>query len=158
MWDSKLAVHRCQQESELTGYKLKKQKSTFWERLQDAFFGANAPEIAKKLDLEKQAVYKWRERLPGLETLIAISETTGCSLHWLVTGEGPQTIDTAYTGTPLFRIEPEPELEPVAFSVEEKAAIRREVLEVLKDLLVSSRDRKLTESLLADLERQLTNG
>jgi len=69
-------------------------RAGFWERLQEAFNYANAPEIAKKLDLERQAVYKWREgNLPSLDTLLAINRVTGCSLHWLITGEGERKVE-----------------------------------------------------------------
>jgi hypothetical protein len=95
--DSKLAVHYCQQESELCvdWLKLTKKADTFWDRLQEAFDQANAPAIAKKLNVEKQTVYKWRKTMPSLETLVAISRSTGRSLHWLITGEGPKTVSGA---------------------------------------------------------------
>jgi hypothetical protein len=77
----------------LTGLNFTKKAGTFWDRLQEAFDQANAPAIAKKLNVEKQTVYKWRKTMPSLETLLAISRSTGRSLHWLITGEGSKTVD-----------------------------------------------------------------
>ena len=84
------------------GRLVEKPSQTVWDRIQEAFDSKNVPKIAEKLDLRKQAVYKWRNgKLPGLENFIAISESTGCSLHWLVIGEGPKRIGKADAHTDL---------------------------------------------------------
>jgi phage repressor protein C with HTH and peptisase S24 domain len=108
----------------------------FWQRLQEAFRGKKPPQIASELGIQKQAVYKWRDgNLPGLDTLLTIRKTTGCSLDWLLTGEGPRyivDIDASSEGQPLFKLEPPAKL--------------------------SEEDRKTLQSLLAGLSRVLDEG
>lgn len=69
--------------------------SGFWKRLLIAFETANAAEISRKIGLERQSLYKWREGVnqPSLDSLIAISQKTGRSLHWLLTGHGQEFIE-----------------------------------------------------------------
>lgn len=66
----------------------------FWTRLLSAFGTDNAAEISRHLGLERQSLYKWRDGInqPSLDSLIAISEKTGRSLHWLLTGHGQEYI------------------------------------------------------------------
>jgi hypothetical protein len=45
------------------------------------------------LGLSKQSVYDWQKSVPSLENLIRIAESGNASLHWLVTGEGPELAD-----------------------------------------------------------------
>ena len=61
--------------------------SSFWDRLQIAFKNAKAPQIAEKLHISKQAVYRWRDgEMPKRTHLEKISELTGTSLYWLMNG------------------------------------------------------------------------
>ncbi|MEO8649168.1 MAG: helix-turn-helix domain-containing protein [Acidobacteriota bacterium] len=53
----------------------------------------NAPEAARKLGISKQAVYEWQKTTPGLENLLKIAESSGTSLHWLLTGKGEQYLN-----------------------------------------------------------------
>jgi len=125
--DSKLRIHLCQRKSELAvePVNLAKKSETFWDRLQEAFHQANAPTIARKLDVEKQTVYKWRDgTLPSLDRLLAISRSTGYSLHWLVTGEGARLVNSGPAEIP------------------EKS-----------DRRLSERDRELVNSLIEALKR-----
>jgi transcriptional regulator with XRE-family HTH domain len=73
----------------------------FFDRVCDAMglirrYGINA-EIARKLDISKTAVGYWAEgKVPGadaLKNLLKISESSGASLHWLLTGEGPKFVN-----------------------------------------------------------------
>jgi transcriptional regulator with XRE-family HTH domain len=126
-------------------------KSTkgFWDRLQEAFETSKAPEIARRLGLEKQAVYKWRDgSLPALDTLLAISETTGCSLHWLLTGEGPPKVPLSVVGSS------EPPSVASSLTPLIRAEIRKEIIEVL-GLLLSERDRAFADSLVEELRTQI---
>jgi hypothetical protein len=65
-----------------------------WNRISLAFIdflGTDEPEeIRKALGFKSvQAVYKWRKGdMPGLDAIIAISDVTGCSIHWLLTAKG----------------------------------------------------------------------
>lgn len=62
----------------------------FLKRLRIAFGGLSIEEIAAKLGLRKQALYKWGrgETQPDLERLLQISEQTGYSIDWLANGKG----------------------------------------------------------------------
>lgn len=61
----------------------------FWDRVTEAYNTTNVLEIARRLGLSKQALYKWQKgKLPELDTLIKICESTSISLHWLLYDEG----------------------------------------------------------------------
>jgi hypothetical protein len=107
---------------------LTEKAETFWDRLQEAFNQANAPAIARKLNVEKQTVYKWRKTMPSLETLMAISRSTGRSLHWLVFGEGPKIVVDATV-----------------------------IAELSTRAKISDRDREILQSLIETLQRGLEN-
>lgn len=68
--------------------------SKMLERVREAFgSGFTTVEIAKKLDITEQALYKWKNSSPpGTDTVIGISDLTGFSAHWLLTGEGPKRL------------------------------------------------------------------
>ena len=67
---------------------------TFGGRLRKAFSGSTNREIADKLGVSKSAVTNYIQgRIPSPETLAAIAELTGCSLHWLITGNGSQFVN-----------------------------------------------------------------
>jgi transcriptional regulator with XRE-family HTH domain len=67
-----------------------RQLKGLWDRINEAFDGANPSKIAQKLELGRHAVYKWRDgkSQPTLENLIRIRLETNSSLDWLLTGEG----------------------------------------------------------------------
>jgi transcriptional regulator with XRE-family HTH domain len=66
--------------------------SAFGSRLKIAFKNASNVEIAKILGMTETAVRNYlKKRVPKAEVLILISDKTNCSIHWLLTGEGPQS-------------------------------------------------------------------
>src|SRR2546421_6640614 len=74
---------------------LLKVKSTkanrFGRRLKEAFEQAPNKIIAHKLCVSNSAITTYiNGRIPPPETLVKISRLPGCSVHWLVTGEGPK--------------------------------------------------------------------
>lgn len=72
---------------------------TFGGRLRKAFGGLTNREIAEKLGISKSAVTNYVQgRVPPPETLEAIAELTGCSLHWLIIGTGPQFVNANRDG------------------------------------------------------------
>jgi chromosome partitioning protein len=65
----------------------------FGYRLKEAFGGAQNKEIAHRLGLSNSAITTYMSgRIPPPETLVKISRLTGCSIHWLITGEGPKSV------------------------------------------------------------------
>lgn len=67
--------------------------SNFLERCMVALKAPTASAVARALDLTPASVGAWaNESLPKKETLLKISQLSGFSLHWLLTGEGPQRI------------------------------------------------------------------
>lgn len=71
-----------------------------YERIKEAFATKNSAEIARQLGFGKHLAYRWRDgvSLPTTETLLKIYELTGCSLHWLLTGEGEKHPSKTVTG------------------------------------------------------------
>jgi transcriptional regulator with XRE-family HTH domain len=71
-----------------------KQSRLFSARLKEAFNNAKNVDIAKKLGVGPSAItnYSREERYPSLDILLKISEVTGYSIQWLLTGEGPKKI------------------------------------------------------------------
>ncbi len=104
---------RCQAEN-----KVMPVSQSVWERIQDVLHLETVPEIARKLSLTNQSVYDWKKgKLPGLDTLLKISETGNASLHWLITGKGPKRLDRA--------TEIEPGEVPVFFGPREHQIIQK---------------------------------
>ena len=69
------------------------EKDDFSLRLKEAFRTNEVAEIARKLAVTYQGAKNCIEgRIPAPEVLIAISNSTGCSIHWLLTGEGEKFI------------------------------------------------------------------
>lgn len=68
----------------------------FGERLRKAFGGATDSDIARKLRKTPSDVGKWTKRteLPRAPILIEITRITKCDLHWLLTGEGEESVDS----------------------------------------------------------------
>lgn len=97
--------------------------------MREAFGGATNAEIARQLGRTEPAVKNYIDgRIPAADDLVAISYLTGCSVHWLLTGDGPRE----------FKVLPMPEGEPL----EPMPAISKE-------------DREMVESLIAALRRSL---
>lgn len=70
-----------------------KLKSAFSLRLKRAFRGAQNKEIAHRMGLSNSLITYYMEgNIPPPDKLIEISRITGCSIHWLVTGEGPEDV------------------------------------------------------------------
>ena len=60
-------------------------------RFRAAFHNAKMAEIARQLGITGPAVKNYLiGRIPPAETLLQVQKLTGCSLHWLLTGEGPR--------------------------------------------------------------------
>jgi hypothetical protein len=66
----------------------------FGKRLYEAGGGGSFKEVAFSVKIEYDTVrrYLQNEREPDFKTLSHISEVTNCSIHWLLTGEGPKTV------------------------------------------------------------------
>lgn len=63
--------------------------STFGDRLKEAFESPNIADLGRKMGVSFQAAKNYVEgRIPSAEKLIEISRSTGCSIDWLLTGEG----------------------------------------------------------------------
>lgn len=63
--------------------------SSFGDRLKEAYETSEIPALARKLGVTYQAAKNYVEgRIPSVEKLIDISRSTGCSIDWLLTGEG----------------------------------------------------------------------
>ena len=82
-----------------------------------------------------------------MDTLLAIAETTGCSLHWLLTGEGSKEV-THDLSKPLLKLGAQ--IDNSSLSEEDKKAVRQEILKVLSALL-SGQDRGLVDFLLNEI-------
>ncbi len=69
----------------------KNEQSDFGARLRQAFGDLPNIEIANKLEVSGPAITNYMAgRIPSADTLVTISRLTNCSLHWLLTGEGPE--------------------------------------------------------------------
>jgi len=73
-------------------------KQNVGKRLKQLFGNAKNADIAAKLGLTEAAVQTYTSsRVPPYEVLAAITETTKCNLHWLLTGDGPQFVTAETT-------------------------------------------------------------
>ena len=73
------------------------EKTSFGERLRQAFGGAKQVEIARKMGVSESAVKNYvTGRVPDAEKLLLIKNLTNCDLDWLLTGEGSQFGTTAH--------------------------------------------------------------
>lgn len=74
--------------------------SAFGERLKEAFETNKIGEIARKMDVSYQAAKNYIEgRIPDADKLKEISDSTNCSIHWLITGKGNKELtDTKVVG------------------------------------------------------------
>lgn len=75
-----------------------------WERILLAFDTDNPAEIARKMGLDRGAIYKWRDlkNAPTIENLVKISRMTNSSLDWLIVGQGPQRMLEATGESPVY--------------------------------------------------------
>lgn len=110
--------------------------------------------IARILGFTKTTAGSWEKGdMPGaaaLHHVAKVSELSGTSLHWILTGEGPKQISDAGSGIPRYSLDPRPEsLDPKL-----RAAMRKEIIEILGSVL-SSADRELVDSLVNDLRTEL---
>lgn len=68
-------------------------KSDFGQRLKEAFGNATNAVIGNKIGVSEGAVgFYVRGRVPDSEILVKIADVTNCNLHWLLTGEGKQSL------------------------------------------------------------------
>jgi repressor LexA len=68
--------------------------TSLWERIQETYEDANAPEIARLTGKTKQTVYRWRDGdIPPLEVLVEICKSRRVSLSWLAMNEGPKSLN-----------------------------------------------------------------
>ena len=64
------------------------------ERLIEAYKARNVADLARKMDESHQTLDNWikgRRKLP-ITKLFEIAASTKCSIHWLLTGEGPKFV------------------------------------------------------------------
>lgn len=129
---------------------MRRQVPGLWERIDEAFGGVGVPQIAKLLGLSKPSIYGWRKGdVPWLHTLIQISELTNTSLHWLLTGEGPQL------RSELAELSVR---EPGALYLAETLVVRRYLVRQLADLTEKGGSDDLVKHLirlLGELEKTL---
>lgn len=100
----------------------------FTKRLIEACGTSKPAEIRRMLNISYQAAKNYvNGRLPDSHVLLAISECTSCSIHWLLTGEGEKYIN------------PLPEKSTQVLTDEIRAFIRQEVYDLLNDILSGQR-------------------
>ena len=105
----------------------------FGERFLEAFENASITEIANRLDKTYQGVKNYTEgRIPSAEILLDVYHSTGCSLHWLLTGEGPKY--AAFLGDGLLEAEDRHALLKIA--EQEKKPIQ----DVARELIIQAID------------------
>lgn len=69
------------------------EKDSTFTRILQAFNAKTATEVAEKLNLTPQAVSKWnKDGGMKFSTLRLISDQTGVSIHWLLTGKGERQV------------------------------------------------------------------
>lgn len=72
---------------------MRRKNVEFGNRFLEAFNHKSIPEIARKMGKSYQAIKNYIEgRVPTWEILVEISNSTGCSIHWLLTGAGEKNI------------------------------------------------------------------
>src|SRR5262249_12260839 len=75
----------------------------FVNRLVEACGTDRPAELQRLLNISYQAAKNYLEgRFPSTDVLLVISEHTGCSIHWLLTGEGKKFVHSDLAeGTPI---------------------------------------------------------
>lgn len=73
--------------------------SSLYDRIVEAFGTDNGAEIGRLVEVGRHAVYRWRDgdTLPSRENLLKISECSGVTLDWLMSGEGEKFPSTRST-------------------------------------------------------------
>lgn len=67
--------------------------AAFGERVSRAFDTKKPAVIAKRLAITYQGARNYLDgKMPSIEKLVQISDSTGYSIHWLLTGEGPERL------------------------------------------------------------------
>lgn len=101
-----------------------KSKSAFGQRLKEAFNDATNGVIGSKLGVSENNVgFYVRGRIPPAETLVRISNVTGCNIHWLLTGNGSKFV--------VSQIEDAPAEEPLI----NRDALDKLIREIVRDEL-----------------------
>lgn len=76
---------------------IKIDREGFFNRVLEALGAKNGAEMARKLGLTKSTTHSWKDgRIPELSMIAEIvnrSEILGLSLHWLLTGQGPKSVN-----------------------------------------------------------------
>ncbi|MBX7220356.1 MAG: helix-turn-helix domain-containing protein [Blastocatellia bacterium] len=68
---------------------------TVLDRIIEALKLDNSAQVAKRFGLSRATVLEWgKNSIPRKETLLGISEQSGVSIHWILTGEGPKFFDS----------------------------------------------------------------
>lgn len=77
------------------------EKTNLFERIRGALNAKNAAEVAERLEITEQAITKWKkDGGVKIQTLILVSELSGVSIHWLLTGKGEKfVLETAESGS-----------------------------------------------------------
>ncbi len=113
-----------------------------WARIQEAYDGKNAPEIARLLEKQKQSVYRWRDgEVPGIDTLADIAQSRNVSLHWLLLDEGPRSL-SEFSGI-------EPGQVPIYFGPYEQQKLRDLAHETGKTF-----EQEIRDIVLVEMERR----
>jgi len=104
-----------------TKAKTKVEAAGFPERLVEACGTSEPARIGRMLEVSYQTAKNYLEgRLPAAEVLITIAASTGVSLNWLLTGQGPKHTHA----------EPATESQPPERRLQNKWALRRGDLEL----------------------------
>lgn len=103
---------------------VKDENSDFVNRFIEICGSSQPAQVAQLLNISYQGAKNYLEgRLPDSYTLIAISEKTGCSIDWLLTGKGKKNIQGSLKeDTPIL-------------SDQTKALIREECRQVVGEIL-----------------------
>lgn len=130
------------------------------DRLKEAFKTDSVQKLAELVGRSYQGVDHWikgRRRLTD-EELLKIHALTGCSIHWLLTGEGPKFIPPQAIAEPTSIQVLSPELR-----AEIRTEVRNEIIDVLTRLvssdeasavmkrLITPKDVEFVDSLLQEL-------
>lgn len=81
------------------GKRAETKPSEFWQRLTKAWSRQGLPTtqngVATKLNMSQGSTRRWYtgEGYPEIEQLLTISKLGKCSIHWLLTNNGPETVD-----------------------------------------------------------------
>lgn len=104
------------------------ENTEFANRLIEACGTSKPAEVARLLEIPYQSAKNYLHgRVPTAAALISISETTSCSIDWLLTGRGKKFLDQA-----------EPQATPVP-ARQLEAIARRVVVEVINEMNVPQR-------------------